>query len=84
MVEMIDAAAIVAGVAGIQGKIVGGAPGRRQAIDRLGQGAGHVLQFLERVPRKKIGVGQAISFQAALEQLGDFGLFWKIGEHKKS
>jgi len=81
MVILVDAAAIVAMITGIKRQAVGRAARWGEAVDRLGQRSGHVLQNSQRTAGKHIGVRQAVAFQAALEQLDDPGLIWKIGKH---
>jgi hypothetical protein len=81
MIGIVDAAATVALVATIQGQSVGGALWGGLAIERFGQCPGHALQFADRIACEQIGMSQPISLQAALEQLGDPGLFCKIRKH---
>jgi hypothetical protein len=84
MIGGIDAAATVAFVARIEGKAIGAAARGVLAIERFGQGAGHAFQFADGTAGEKVGVSEAIALQTALEQLGDSGLLWKIGEHVRS
>ena len=81
MVVLLDAAAIVTIIAAIQRQAAGRAARGGEAIDRFGQGSGHVLQTRQRTAGKEVGVPQPVPFQAALQQLDDSGLVWKIGKH---
>ena len=81
MVVLVDAAAIIAMIAGIERQAVGRAARRGEAIDRFGQRSRHGLQSLQRTAGEHVGVRQAVPLQAALEQLDDPGLLWKIGKH---
>jgi hypothetical protein len=78
---LLNAAAIVAMIAAIERQTAGGAARWGEAIDCFGQRSRHGLQVLQRTAGEHVGVRQAVPLQAALEQLDDPGLLWKIGEH---
>lgn len=78
MIEVLDFAAIRAGVATVDGDAI--FSDRVQAIESFGERARSVFELREGITGKKIGVGEAATLERTLQELDALRLGWQIFE----